>query len=154
VCGVAHAVALKLKIKIVILYTKRKQEWKHKIYFSTDLNIDHNLLLEYYQTRFQIKFLYRDGKQHTGLNDTKARSLNKLHFHLNTALTTINIAKVRHWLKKAKEDRGAFSMRDIKTLYNNQLLIERFLYLFVIDPNKHINQVKINQALEYGKIAD
>jgi hypothetical protein len=44
-------------------------------------------------------------------------------------------------------------MRDIKTLYNNQLLIERFLYLFAIDPNKHINQVKIKQALEYGKIA-
>jgi hypothetical protein len=151
--GIVHAVALKRKIKIVILYTKRKQGWKHKIYFSTDLNIDHNLLLEYYQTRFQIEFLYRDGKQHTGLNDSQARSLNKLHFHLNTALTTINIAKVRHWLKKAKEDRGAFSMSDIKTLYNSQLLIERFLSLFAIDPNKPINQRKIKQALEYGKIA-
>jgi hypothetical protein len=50
---------------------------------STDLNLTCNNLLSYYQTRFQIEFLYRDGKQHTGLNDWEARSQNKLDFQFN-----------------------------------------------------------------------
>jgi IS4 transposase len=51
-------------------------------------------VLLYYQSRFQIELLYRDGKQHTGLNDSQARSENKLHFHFNASLISINIAKV------------------------------------------------------------
>ncbi|MCJ8292746.1 MAG: transposase [Flavobacteriales bacterium] len=153
VYGIVHAAALKCKIKVVILYTKRKKKWNHKIYFSTDLSLNHNTLLRYYQTRFQIEFLYRDGKQHTALNDSQARSPNKLYFHINASLTTINIAKIQHWLKTPKVQRGPFSMCDIKTLYNNKLLIYRFLSLFAIDPDKPINQIKINEALQYGKIA-
>ena len=55
-------------------------------------------VLLYYHSRFQIEFLYRDGKQHTGLNDSQARSENKLHFQFNASLTSINIAKAIHWL--------------------------------------------------------
>jgi hypothetical protein len=52
----------------------------------------------FHHNRFQIEFLYRDGKQHTGLNDSQARSENKLHFQFNASLTSINIAKAIHWL--------------------------------------------------------
>ena len=44
-------------------------------------------ILENFQNRFQIEFLYRDGKQHTGLNDCQARSENKLHVHFIASLT-------------------------------------------------------------------
>lgn len=151
--GIVHSIALKRKIKIVILYTRKKNKWTHKIYFSTDLSIHHNLLLKYYQTRFQIEFLYRDGKQHTGLNDSQARSENKLHFHMNTSLTTINVAKIQHWLTVPKSTRGPFSMCDVKTLHHNKLLLFRFLSMFAIDPDKPLNKIKIEQALRYGKIA-
>jgi len=153
VYGTLYAVALKRKVNVVIIYTKTKDKWKHKIYFATDLLLCPHTLLEYYQTRFQIEFLYRDAKQHTGLNDSQARSANKLNFHLNTSLTTINIAKIKYWLSIHKKQRGAFSMANIKTLYNNQLMINRFLQLFAINPNKTINQIRIKKALEYGKIA-
>jgi IS4 transposase len=55
-------------------------------------------ILLYYQSRFQIEFLYRDEKQHTGLNDSQALKENKLNFQLNASLTSINIARVVHWL--------------------------------------------------------
>ena len=47
---------------------------------STDLNILGKQILNYYQTRFQIEFLYLDEKQYIGLNDCQARSENKLDF--------------------------------------------------------------------------
>jgi hypothetical protein len=48
------------------------------------------------KSRFQIEFLYRDGKQHTGLNDYQARGQKKLYFHFNASLTAINLAKVEY----------------------------------------------------------
>ena len=81
-------------------------------------------MLLYYHSRFQIEFLFRDGKQHTGLNDSQARSENKLYFQFNASLTSINVAKVIHWLSIPKEIRGAFSMSDIKTMNHNILMLK------------------------------
>ncbi len=120
---------------------------------STDLNLSGQQILQYYRTRFQIEFLYRDGKQFTGLNDCQARSVNKLDFQFNMSLTTINIAKIAHWLSKSKDQRKSFSMSDIKTMYNNELLVNRFLIKFGINPHLTKNKKKILQLLDYGKIA-
>jgi hypothetical protein len=78
---------------LVHVTLKESGENARKLYFSTDVSMDPNDILLYYHSRFQIEFLYRDGKQHTGLNDSQARSENKLHFQFNASLTSINIAK-------------------------------------------------------------
>jgi hypothetical protein len=80
-------------------------------------------ILIYYQSRFQIEFLYRDGKQYTGLKDSQARRECKLHFKFNASLTSINIVKVAHWLNLPKEERKAFSMSDIKDMNHNTILL-------------------------------
>ena len=54
-----------------------------KIYFSTDLDMSAKDIIEYYRTRFQIEFCFRDSKQFTGLNDCQARDLKKLNFAFN-----------------------------------------------------------------------
>jgi IS4 transposase len=77
-----YSKSLKRDVSIVIVNAKKKEKWSHKIYMTTDLELSADKILEYYQTRFQIEFLCRDGKQHTGLNDCQARSENKLDFHL------------------------------------------------------------------------
>ncbi|MGB0884750.1 MAG: transposase, partial [Flavobacteriales bacterium] len=140
----------KRDINLVVAYTKKKGKWKHKLYFSTDLELSAERLLEYYQTRFQIEFTFRDAKQHTGLNHCQARSENKLHFHFNTSLTAINIAKITHWMSIEKDKRPPFSMANIKTLYNNQLLLERVFSMFAIKPNMKKNKEKIQKLLLYG----
>ena len=110
-------------------------------------------ILDYYKCRFQIEFLYRDAKQYTGLNDCQARSENKLHFHFNTALTGINIAKIEHWLSKPKEERGAFSMNDIKTINNNMLQLQLFFNKFGINPHSAKNKRKAKELIYHGTIA-
>ena len=110
-------------------------------------------VLLYYHSRFQIEFLYCDGKQHTGLNDSQTRSENKLHFQFNASLTSINIAKVVHWLSLPKEERGAFSMSDIKTMNRNALLLSRFIDVFGIRPHYIKNQNYVKELILYGTIA-
>ena len=125
----------------------------YKLYFSTDVSMDSSYVLLYYQSRYQIEFLYRDGKQHTGLNDSQAKSENKLHFQLNASLTSLNIAKAIHWLSLLKEDRKAFSMSDIKTMNHNILMLNRFLDVFGVSPYSTKNQNYVKEIILYGTIA-
>ena len=72
---------LTASIRLVhVTYLKASGKDTHKLYFSTNVDMDPKDIQQYYHSRFQIEFLYRDGKQHTGLNDSQARSENKLHF--------------------------------------------------------------------------
>ena len=48
-------------------------------------------IVQYYRSRFQIEFLYKDAKQHCGLTNCQSRSENKLNFHFNAALTAVKI---------------------------------------------------------------
>jgi len=136
----------------VIVYRLKKNKWTHKIYFSTDLKITAKTLLEYYKSRFQIEFLYRDAKQHTSLNYCQARSKNKLYTHFNMALTAVNLAKITHWLPQ-KEKRKAFSMSDVKVGYSNDLHLNRFIRGFGIYPKSSKNKLVISKLRQFGKIA-
>ena len=149
-----YSKALKRNIMLVhVTYLKANGKDARKLYFSTDVSMDPSEVLIYYHSRFQIEFLYRDGKQHTGLNDSQARSENKLHFQFNASLTSINIAKAIHWLSIPKEVRGAFSMSDIKTMNHNTLLLKRFIDVFGIRPYFTKNQNYVKELILYGTIA-
>jgi len=150
---IVNSVALKREINLVIVRTKKGKQWGHKLYFSTDLNLSAIDVLRYYRARFQIEFTYRDGKQHTAMDNCQARSENKIHFHINASLTAVNIAKITHWLSIDKSERKAFSMSNVKTLYHNQLLIDRFLIEFEINPNTKKNKERIRQLNNIGLIA-
>ncbi len=151
--AVVNSIALKTNINLVIVRTKKCGKWEHKLYFSTDLSLSAMDVLRYYRARFQIEFTYRDGKQHTAMNNCQARSENKINFHINASLTAVNIAKVTHWFSLAKCERMAFSMSNVKTLYHNQLLIDHFLDKFGINPNTKKNKEKIRQLNKLGLIA-
>jgi len=150
--AIVFSKALSRKIKLVFMQEKNKKN-SYKLYFCTDLELDAKLILLYYKSRFQIEFLYRDAKQHTGLNDCQARSENKLNFHFNASLSAINIAKAEHWLNIPKTERGAFSMTNIKTMYYNKLLLERFLKVFAVKPNLIKNNKYVKELINFGKIA-
>lgn len=151
--AIVNSKSLKRDINLVIVYNFKKGKWSHKLYFCTDIKLSPNLVLEYYRTRFQIEFTYRDGKQFVGLNDCQARSKNKLHFHFNTSLTSVNIAKITHWLPVPKNERKAFSISDVKTMYHNEMLLNRFIRVFGIRPNLKKNKNKIRELISYGAIA-
>lgn len=151
--AVVYSKAFKREIKlaVTIFYTDGK-EMARKLYFSTDVEQRGEKIVRYYRSRFQIEFLYRDAKQFTGLTSCQARSENKLDFHFNAALTTVNLAK-HDWLSNKGDTPKPFSMSDYKTLYNNTLMIERFMCMFAINPNTTKNQKIVKELLEYGKIA-
>ena len=150
-----YSVAFKRKIKIALVHYLNQSADKikaTKIYFSSNVKQESLEIVTYYKSRFQIEFLFRDGKQFTGVNTCEARSKNKINFHVNTALTVVNLAKI-DWFSKKYNRKLPFSMADYKTHLNNELMIKRFIRLFGINPNSHKNKKIIRELLNYGKIA-
>ena len=148
-----YSVAFKRDVKIAVaVFYKDAKEVTRKIYFSTDLDLSADKIFRYYCSRFQIEFLYRDAKQHSGMVDCQARSQNKLAFHFNAALTAVNLAKVE-WLSTKIDDNSQFSMSDYKTMYNNELILKTFIQRFGINPNTKKNKNIIAELRVWGKIA-
>jgi hypothetical protein len=135
----------------VAVFFKDGKEIALKLYFSTDLEQGGVEIVNYYRSRFLIEFLYRDAKQFTGLTNCQARSGNKLDFHFNAALAAVNLAKY-DWLSCKNDLRKPFSMNDCKTLYNNTLMLERFMCRFAIDPDTVNKQKIVKELLDYGKL--
>ncbi len=114
--------------------------------------IVHRDVIDIYHTRFQIEFGFRDAKQFAGLENSQARSGNKLNFHFNAALTTVNIAKVMQ-LSNPQTRENSFSMATYKTLFHNNLMLSRFFRLFAINPNSIKNRQHVNELLYFGTMA-
>lgn len=152
--GLAHIRSLKRWCKVVILHTlKDGKVNKAYIYFSTDPNMAGLKVLQYYRIRYQIEFVFRDSKGHLGLEDCQSRQEKALDFHFNISLTTLNIAKATHWLSIPKEERGAFSMTDIKTQYINELVLDKLISIYGKDPSVEKNNPKIRELYALGRIA-
>lgn len=105
--AVVHSRALKRWIKVVVVHYSNHDGTigKVKIYFSTDLKMEGTDILIYYKARFQIEFLYRDAKQHTGLEQCQSRKEKRIDFHINASLTTVSLAKAIHHLNQPIDER-------------------------------------------------
>jgi len=125
---------------------------RYALFYSTDLTLSAKLIYQYYKIRFQIEFLFRDAKQFTGLNHCQARSENKIHFHTNTALTAVGIAKIAHYFGDNHKQKS-FSIADIKTSYLNELMLNLFFSNLQIQPELIKNKSVINKLLNFGTIA-
>ena len=152
--GKVYVKALDRLVKCVIVHLARKDgTLRAEAFFSTDPSMEGNKVLECYRLRFQIEFLYRDAKQHTGLTQCQARSESKIHTHVNASLTTVSLAKAAHAWPQAGERRKAFSLSSIKTQYFNEHLLNRFFREFGMDTETHINSPQYHSLYNYGCIA-
>jgi hypothetical protein len=143
---IAYSKSLKQKVRLVIWYSKDKK--KRKLYFSTDVAMSGKDTIEYYRTRFQIEFCFRNAKGFTGLTQCQARDVAKLSFHFNASFTSVNLVKVL-----AKERKIPFSMASHKAMIHNAYLLERFICVSDIKPNRRLNDKLIKELIEFAAVA-
>ncbi len=137
---IAHSKALKRNIRLVIWVTPKGA---HKLYFSTDTEMSGKDVIQYYRTRFQIEFCFRDCKQFTGLYHSQARDINRLNFAFNASMTAVNVAKIM-----MKENGIPFSMDTLKNLMYNSYILKRFFELSGFKPNRKINAKLVKELID------
>ena len=104
-----------------------------QVYFSTDDSMDGREVLDYYRTRFQLEFCFRDGKQHAGITNCQSTDFRKLDFHFNASLAAVNLAKAA-----CKRLGIAYSISSCKSFIHNAYMLERFICVFGINPDMQV----------------
>jgi hypothetical protein len=147
-------VSLKRKLRVVVL-VNRKDPTKPRyiVLASTDLALDGCKLVEYYVARFQIEFLFRDGKQFTGLSDGQTRAEAALDFHFNASLATLNLARAEELLASPDHSAQVFSMASWKQRQFNERLLDLFIANLALDPTWVKNHPGYDELRTYGAIA-
>jgi hypothetical protein len=144
-------VALKMNVKIVYLFHKEKGNYE--VFLSTDINLTAEKIEKYYRMRYQIEFLFRDGKQHSGFEDCQARSSKKLNYHLNLSLTNIGIAKAEYYLSIPAEERKGFTLENIKRLQYNKLITDSIFSNLDLDLSCEKIKALYDKCINIGRMA-
>jgi hypothetical protein len=145
-----YCVQLKQIVLAAFIYYGDKDS--PEILIGTDTAMEAMTLCRYYGLRFQVEFLIRDAKQFAGLEDCQARDQQKLHTHFNIAMTVVSIAKAAYYLSMPIEQRGSFSMADIKMLHMNQLITKRIFSNLAIDLSCRKIKRIYNKCLNFGRL--
>ncbi len=103
-------------------------------------------VVRYYRLRYQIEPVIRDAKQHTGLTDCQARSQEKLDFHLNMSVATVNL--LRLLAQKAE-----CSPRTYRREAYNRLLIGRLLSKLGLNAEYDRMDARIQSVVRTGRMA-
>ena len=94
--------------------SNNKKKREYVTIFSTDINMEAQTIVTIYRARFQIEFLFRDAKQHTGLSDCQSTNKKALNFHFNISMIALNFAKAEH----ARGKNMVFSMNNYRRKYS------------------------------------
>jgi Transposase DDE domain len=156
--AVVWHVSLKRKIRLALLVnTENPRKTGFVLLFSTDLALDARKIVEYYHSRFQIEFIFRDAKQFTGLCDAQTRDPKKLDFHFNASLMALNLAKSEHQLRHPgidpEQPRVPLSMTSYQRRAFNDHLLERFIAKLDLDPTLIKSHPNFENLRSYGIIA-
>lgn len=134
----------KRNLKVVLVLNTKTN--KYILLASTDIYQDARQIVEYYQLRFQIEFLFRDAKQFACLNHCQARDEQKLDFHFNMSLTAINLVKVA-----IKENEVDSLNNFVRRSYNNRFTKNIFLKLSK-NSEFEINKSLFEEIIAYGSM--
>lgn len=149
--AIVFAVAFKRKIRVVCVFVTVKGKTSRHLFFSTDLGLDPNTLLSFYQARFQIEFCFRDAKQFSGLLDCQSRQAQAIHFHWNMAFLTISLARLEQLaLYPHALDSFVFSMEDVKRRAYNEFFAEKIFRFLPLNDTFTNFKHRLNSLLDLG----
>jgi len=97
----------------------------HGIYFTSDMALAPEKLVEYYSLRFQIEFTFRDAKQHFGLEDFMARKEISVTNSIGLSFFLVNLSK--YLLAPLREFYPGAGVTDLKGFYRTQHFVREVL---------------------------
>lgn len=129
----AYSKVLKRFVSLAIWYPLDGRIDKCQLYFSADETLDAQEVLDFYRTRFQLEFCFRDAKQYTRITNCQSTDFRKPPFHFNGSLVAINLAKTA-----CKKMRMKYSISSCKSVIHNTYMLERFICAFEIEPDTQV----------------
>ncbi|OLV15430.1 Mobile element protein [Deinococcus marmoris] len=116
-----------LRVVVIQVLDHHGQVIKYAVLFSTDITMSASEVVALYRSRFEIEYVFRDGKQFLGLQDAQMRTQQALESHWNLTLLVMNLAR----LEALRANNGAqtlvFGVEDLKRRAYNALFAQVIL---------------------------
>jgi DDE superfamily endonuclease len=141
-----------LRVVVLVWYTSDGKR-HHAIFATTDLACAPAAVLRLYQGRFQLEFLFRDGKQFAGLSESQARDEAALDFHFNAALATVSATRAALAQEQPNEEPFVFSLATQKQLAFNERFLAAISAKYGYDLNDWKNHPSYEELRTYGALA-
>lgn len=111
-----------LRVVVLVWHTADGKR-HHAILATTDLQCAATEVIKLYQGRYQIEFLFRDGKQFAGLTECQARNQAALDFHFNASLATVSTTRAAMVKEQTNDEPFVFSLATAKQISFNELFM-------------------------------
>jgi hypothetical protein len=139
-----------LNVVIIVKTHLRTQARAHVVLFSSDLDLDYTLLVDYYGLRFQIEFNFRDAKQFWGLEDFMHVTPAGVTNAANLSLFMVNVAyRLRAEVHPCDPD---YSVLDLKADYRGYKYVEETIKLLPEKPEPSLLAKIRNHVAGLGRI--
>jgi len=133
-----------LNIVIIVKSDTKNNRKSHVVLFSTDLNLGYENLIKYYSLRFQIEFIFRDAKQHWGLEDFMNIKEEPVNNFANLSTFMVNFS----YLIREKLGDEKMSIINLKLRFHGMKYVDKVLKLLPKKPD----DISLNQI--YDEIAN
>lgn len=141
-----------LRVLVLVWYTSNGKR-HHAIFATTDLACAPAEVLRMYQGRFQVEFLFRDGKQFAGLTESQARDEAALDFHFNAALATVSAARAAMAQEQETKAPFVFSLATQKQIAFNEQFLAAISAQYGYDLKAWKNHPAYEELRTYGALA-
>jgi hypothetical protein len=141
-----------MRIAVLVWYTADGKR-HYAILATTDLDCPVADVLRMYQARFQLEFLFRDGKQHAGLTECHARNKAALDFPCNAALATVSAARAAAVAAYTGDEPFVFSLATQNQLAFNEHFMAAISTKFGSDLSCWKNHPAYEELRTYGALA-
>lgn len=139
-----------LNVVVIVKTNLQTHKVAHVVLFSSDLDLSYDLVIAYYQLRFQIEFNFRDAKQHWGLEDFMVVHERPVYNSANLALFMVNVSQCL--MRPMRVQWPELSVNDLKTWFRSRkYVVETLKFLPEMPEAIFIDQV-IAQVAQLGRI--
>ena len=146
--------AWKRNLLVVIVINK---QGAYKVIYSTDLSLTAEEALNIYELRFQIEFLFRDAKQHTGLGHAQVLDSKGQEYFANASMSTLNILRLEQRLdtlnRGVNPAQQRFSIGSVKLRKYNEFMIKKFLSCLGVTEDVENYFSVLEEVAQIGTIA-
>jgi len=125
--------AFSINVVVILKTNLSTHKQAHIILFSTDLNLSHEKLYDYYTLRFQIEFNFRDAKQYWGLDDFMNIKEEAVTNAANLAFFMVNFSSIL--LRRYRENNPEYSVLDLKSHYRGCRYVSETIKLLPQKPD-------------------
>ena len=130
---------------------------EHRTICSTDLSLSAAEILELYQLRFQIEFLFRDAKQHTGLGHAQTLDAPGQEHFANASFTALNLFRLEERdeaiiADQSRQERVS-SIRSLKSYKHHRFILNLFISRLALSRDDKNLEAVIEEVSRVGAVA-